>query len=427
MPAGEAGLRNPKAAVQRFFNKAKGSWFLLAGETETVECKHTFNISSEEKFVDSIRTVAGLANNSGGYIFFGVEDRTMSVVGLSNNFFADTDISRINRSLASALDPAPQVTKFLLELGNKKVGVLHVEKCLNAPIIATKNIGKELREGTIYYRYSGETRPIRPGELRHILAMREQRTINNLSRRIGRIASGSEATIDLGTGEVHGKGGTFVIDKSLLSHIQFLREGDFTEVRGAPALRLIGDVKPLTEADGDEARVIRESITPDMVIRTFLRNDPVSAPIQFIQVQAHFQRRWLPIWYYARQTRLSIDEIIEALGGQVATHPSSRREVVKRLRKKTSAYHAPVGRSMKLLQNFIEGDFKVLGEGTNDSTLASAIIGLPDGALSAAEFLREPLIEALDRATERPDSNCRSLIYRAACRIDEILNISRTV
>jgi predicted HTH transcriptional regulator len=59
---------------------------------------------------DLIKAIADLANNKGGYIFFGIVDRTFIVDGLSDSKFIDTDPSLINRSLAAALDPVPKVT-----------------------------------------------------------------------------------------------------------------------------------------------------------------------------------------------------------------------------------------------------------------------------------------------------------------------------
>src|SRR5262249_44609650 len=93
------------------------------------------------------------------------------------------------------------------------------------------------------------------------------------TRRMSRVAAGSEATLDLDSGEVAGKSGRFVIDKTLLPSIQFIREGDFTEVKGAPALRLVGEVQPISAADRRKVQIIRESITRDPIIENvFLHN-----------------------------------------------------------------------------------------------------------------------------------------------------------
>lgn len=50
------------------------------------------------------------------------------------------------------------------------------------------------------------------------------------------------------SGEITGKGGTVVIDESLIPKLKFIREGQFTEKDGAPTLKLIGDVQPIPMA-----------------------------------------------------------------------------------------------------------------------------------------------------------------------------------
>ena len=70
-----------------------------------------------------------------------------------------------------------------------------------------------------------------------------------LSRHIENIIrNGIENTaiLNLKTGEVEGKSGNFIIEEELLSKIQFIKEGEFVEKKGAPALRLMGNLKPIT-------------------------------------------------------------------------------------------------------------------------------------------------------------------------------------
>lgn len=148
------------------------------------------------------------------------------------------------------------------------MGVLSVQPHENAPVIALKNIGSDVKEGAIYFRYVGETRAIKPGELRQIIAMREQPAVAEFSRRMVGVASGTQATLDLATGEVKGNAGTFMIDQALLPQIQFIREGDFTQVEGAPALRLVGDVQAIDRAAQERAQIIRDSVTPHSVTST---------------------------------------------------------------------------------------------------------------------------------------------------------------
>jgi hypothetical protein len=78
-----------------------------------------------------------------------------------------------------------------------------------------------------------------------------------------------------------------------------VREGEFDEKKGAPALRLVGDVEPVSEVERERTKVIRENVTPDAVVRNFLRNEKVAEPVQAVRVEApapaktNQQLRWL--------------------------------------------------------------------------------------------------------------------------------------
>jgi predicted HTH transcriptional regulator len=95
-----------------------------------------------------------LANNKGGYILFGITDGSFQADGLADDVFTKSDVSLVNRILVGALDPVPHVTKGLIELGGRQIGALFVEKHDHAPVVAIKNIGQDVKEGGIYYRYS---------------------------------------------------------------------------------------------------------------------------------------------------------------------------------------------------------------------------------------------------------------------------------
>jgi hypothetical protein len=113
--------------ISAMFVEKDQVWTMRQGETDQSECKKSFRLNPEERFADVIRSIAGLANSKGGYIFFGVKDRTLTAEGLSDATFFDTDPAQINRSLAGALDPVPHVTKSSITLGKKRVGVLRRE------------------------------------------------------------------------------------------------------------------------------------------------------------------------------------------------------------------------------------------------------------------------------------------------------------
>jgi hypothetical protein len=196
-----------------FERRGSKGWFLIAGETDQAECKESFCLKPQERFANALRSIAGLANNRGGYLFFGVKDKTYEVVGLRDDAFKNTDNAEFSRVITTALDPVPQYEIACLEIYGKAVGVIYIPPHDHRPVVAIKGMGKDLTEGTIYYRYVGESKPIKPGELRQIIAYRERKAV---ARNMTRVADGSAATLDLDTGKVEGPAGAFIIDKELL-------------------------------------------------------------------------------------------------------------------------------------------------------------------------------------------------------------------
>ena len=423
--AWQKGLTSPgdDGVLRAMFSHVSTGWIMRLGETDHVECKLNFRIAPEYRFADVIKAIAGLANNKGGHIIFGVRDGSFAVEGMADSAFDDIDPAAINRTLVGVLDPVPRVIKATLSVGGHSLGVLHVERHDHAPIIALKNVANDVREGGIYYRYVGETRLIKPGELRQILANREQRAIADFSRRMALVATGAAATLDMESGEVRGPAGRFLIDKNLLKDIQFIREGEFAEVKGAPTLRLIGEVEPVSEIERERVRIIRRNITPDSVVRNFLKGERVAEPMQYIHSQAHTQRKWQPIWYYAEEAKIPAEQIASELKAAIATTPSSRNLLVDRLSRRVTAHKLHPGKPLDWLRDIAQGKAIVPTTPAQDMTFALAVQGLRDGATTANE-LKGLLLAMLDRAQghDPQSSNRRSAIYRAACRLDEILH-----
>jgi Putative DNA-binding domain len=400
--------------IDALFEKRKTTWHVRSGETDVLECKLNYAVSGK-----ILKAIAGLANNKGGHILFGVKDGETTVEGMSDDKFQTLDPSMLNSHLVSSFDPVPRVARVSHSIGGKKIGVLHVEKHDRAPIIALKNVGTDLREGAIYFRYVGETRQIKPGELRAILEAREARAVAEFSRRMSRIASGAGATIDLDTGEVSGRTGSFVIDKSLLPSIQFVREGDFSQTKGAPTLRLVGDVQPISAADREKIRVVRDNITPHSIIENFLLSNPVSEPLAYLHAQAYYQRKWMPIWHYVQQlSMMDIDELVEDLRGLAASMPASRDAIVQRLRSTLSAFKIYTGKPKAILSEILSGKISVPKSDAELGAFANAIHGLPNEFSKIAD-VRPMLVECLKRDTAE---KARTQIYRAACRVDEIIH-----
>jgi hypothetical protein len=78
--------------ARAFFRKSDdGMWSLEGGEHESCECKKDFD---PRKMTMIVKAIAALANNKGGYIFFGVSNTGFKVEGIGEEF-CKTDIVQI--------------------------------------------------------------------------------------------------------------------------------------------------------------------------------------------------------------------------------------------------------------------------------------------------------------------------------------------
>lgn len=407
------------------FEKRGAEWFLKSHETDDAECKTSFHgLKPADRASSAVRAIAGLANNKGGFLFFGVQeqtDKSLKAIGLADErVFSNVDPAELNQVLLSCLDPVPVFQMGLAQIGGRQVAFVEVAKHEGAPVVASKNLGSDVREGAIYYRYVGETRLIRSGELRQLIALRERRAVEQFAKAMGRVAEGSAATLDLDTGQIAGTGAHFLLDPESVKKIQFLREGDFKEKDGAPALKLIGDVR--VSGPTDSTRVVRQNITQDDVLINFLEGEPVGEPLEYILSLAHAGRGWLPLWYYVQLSGMEEPEIIAALNSERPTQRKHRDGAIARLLRKKSAYKLHTGSPKKLLGSITDGKLSEPKTPKEDSNFALAIQGLSESA-SNVEKLRPILLKVASRAqgVDPQTNGRRSNIFRAACRLDEVL------
>lgn len=174
--------------------------------------------------------------------------------------------------------------------------------------------------GQIYYRYPAANRLIGSVELDEIIEDRVNSMISTtLSKHIENIIKNgieNTAILNLKTGEVEGKSGNFVIDETLLSKIQFIKEGEFVEKKGAPALKLMGDLHPIaTLAEVEVEKEVEKSITIKGVIEAFVKQTVIAAPMEYIKAIALDTGKWIPIYYFIKESKKSSDEIKEYLLG----------------------------------------------------------------------------------------------------------------
>ena len=97
-----------------------------------------------------------------------------------------------------------------------------------------------------------------------------------------------------------------------MPQIQFLKEGEFVEKKGAPALKLIGEVRPITEIAKVE---IETNVNIDIkeIVSSFLNNTPPEKPREYIKSLALSPRKWAPLFYFIQSGGNSYKAVVEYL------------------------------------------------------------------------------------------------------------------
>lgn len=288
-------------------------------ESEKIEFKKSFH--GFKNWDKVLKPIQGMANNCGGYIFFGIEEKDGTsksheggkILGLEEKQidYFNVDSKEISNHLNSYFQEEIKIERFEREIEGKKVCILKVYESDNKPII-NKN-------GEIFYRYNGQVTKIQKPDLVRILQQQQEKnTILTLSKHLETILKNgieNSAILNIQTGDVSGKSGNFLIEEKLLKNIQFIKEGCFVEKDGAPALILRGEVKPI-DSIGTVASVhIPKSINEMEIYRCFFEQceiKPQEAQ-EYLKALCESQILWLPMRYFIRKATFSLEEALNFL------------------------------------------------------------------------------------------------------------------
>lgn len=225
----------------KFQINSKG--FLVNRESFDLEYKQSFHFG--DSLVEYARSMVGMANNRGGKIIFGIQDSPRKPIGLKNDKFANVDITKINNVVSEYFSHEFDWELTSIEFNKLEFGIIEIKESENKPIVCKKTKPKYVREGAIYYRYRGETKEISYPELINILDKekeKERKLWMSHIQKISDIGPQNVQFLDTYKGEINVGNEKILIDKSLLEQIKFIREGQFVEKDGAPALTLAGEI-----------------------------------------------------------------------------------------------------------------------------------------------------------------------------------------
>lgn len=310
---------------------------IISRESSNLEFKESFGWMSLAKY---LKTCAAFANTKGGYIVFGIGRRPHKLLGLSGNNldqFESIDPEKISGHFNDHYSPEISWNIHEYELNGNIYGLLYVYECQNKPIICKKDAESILREGDIYYRYRGRSERIKYSELHTILELKrenEQRLWMQLISQIAKIGVRETGIFDLKSGLVTGNGGSFLIDESLLSQLSFIKEGEFSEIKGEPTLKLIGNVEIISGFPGltGGKKIIKtRGIRVSDVILAFLNHDTIDEPLEYLKQICFETTAFLPVYYYMKLGNIDSVMAIEVING-VISRSQAKTKLIERLR-----------------------------------------------------------------------------------------------
>lgn len=419
-PAAPLDAMDEKMLRSFFAKDANGAWHCTVGESDEFECKEGFSLRN---FGKPLRTIAGFANNRGGYLFFGVKDKPFgfAACGLADDRFTDTDQNKFSQTIRSVLEPTPRFRIASLKLDAMTVGVIHVEPHSAKPVIASKTEG-DVAEGAIYYRYPGETKVISYADLRAILDERDQRSreaILPMVQRLLELGPKDAMVANLADGQLEGGQRPIIIDQQLVERIKFIRDGQFDEVDGAETLRLVGDVNAVDLSSVTTIRTVRTEVTEESIVRNFVGRVVVEEPLAYVRQASHEQSFLLPIFYYLHLAGQSREGAVADLKGHRNAKPNTATEIIRRLKGQRTLFARAGGKRLMTLNQIREQAVDEITTVARAKAVMNAMTGLKEADSSIFEYANGLVLQALELWDQ--DRSLISYLRKAASRLDELI------
>lgn len=403
--------------VGMFTSTSDGGWRLKSGETDELECKREVDV---KKLSPVVRAIAGMANNKGGIILLGVEDKSGKVIGLPDDQFAKLDLVKLTLSVKAHLQPTPSFRKGVVDIGGHAIGYVCVEPVTDKPVIVHRP-GDRLDDGSILFRYPAETAPIKFGDLKSLLDDRDARRLGALvdaTRKMAEIGVENSAILNVENGALELAGRPMQIDQALVEQIKFIREGQFDEVAGAPALKLVGEI---TSLGGDKLPGGRRLITDEDALRNFLDQETLLEPVEYIRwAVAGTNRDWMPIFYFGRRASMTASELAGFIKEISTTRTTAKARVVERALGKRSAYAKHLGSPAKILTTILDGSCTLPTDAKAANNIALALQGLPAESPPPQQDMLGLLSASAAILIKEGQVAAMSHVYRAAGRLDEV-------
>lgn len=424
-----------------FKTSPKDPMRIINREGSTIEFKESYNHRGMAQY---FKTMAAFANNTGGYIIFGVGDKPRRLLGLKEHNlsqFEDLKVEEFTKHLVDYFSPEIKWSHCTFEYKEMSFGVIYTFALGKKPCICKKAYDDQdakhtLREGDIYYRYGGRSDRIHYEELSSIVdearKSEEQQWID-FARRVAKIGIDNACLLDLNAGEVSGKGGSIIIDENLLSKLAFIKEGEFVETKGTPTLRLIGDIQDVSTGKivvKESTKRVVKAIEVSDIVKAFLQGDKIEEPLEYLKTLCFATSGYYPIYFLLYQAKEDSNRAIEIIEA-TTSREKTKQLIMERLRGKTIEL-SPIP-TLNTQASIKKGEYRKAWENENVDPIESelnyclgALLSLHDDIIKEHEkYIRERLLVIYNNFYESAKSTVATAIRKSICRVDEVLYLQK--
>ena len=304
--------------------------------------------------------------------------------------------------------------------------------CVCKKVYEAQNPKYTLREGDIFYRYGGRSERIHYEELLAIVERErkaEERQWVEFAKRAAKIGIENACLLDLKSGVVSGKGTSLIIDRELLSKISFIKEGEFVEKKGRPALRLIGDIEQIEPGKivvKETTKRVVKAIESSDIVNAFLQGTRVEEPFEYLRAICSASSANYPMYFFLKQANATLEQAIKVVEA-TTVRGQTKQYLLSRLKGKyvSQTLIAKNGREasirkIKYRKQWETENVQVIKEELN--YCLTALLSLDEMAIKAHDtYIRSKLLELYKNFYEDAKSTVASDMRKAICRVDEVL------
>lgn len=410
---------------------------IINREGTTIEFKESYSHGSMAQY---FKTIASFANNAGGYIIFGVGNSPRRLLGLKDKNlqqFEELKVEEFTKNLCDYFSPEIKWDHCTFEFKDLSFGVIYTfplrtKPCICKKVYEAQNTKYSLKEGDIYYRYGGRSERIHYEELNAIMEdARKSEEAQWLSfiKNASKIGIENACLLDLDTGVISGKGGSIVIDNELLSKIAFIKEGEFVEKKGKPALRLIGDIEEVGTGKiivKESTKKVVKAIEPTDIINAFLKGTKVDEPLEYLRAICSASSANYPFYFLLQQAACTIEDATEMINEN-----TSRGITKKRLLERLQGKRVPIlnvsmsqtdasAKKRRYREEWLEENVRT--DANEYGYCLSALMSLKREEVDQHEkYIRNKLQKLYSEFYETAKANDATTMRKAICRVDELL------